>query len=106
MPNQLKPVYSSQLGAFMDTPEVAATIKAWTVKLNVTHGQIMRDVVRAGLATVIEEYESSAGPLSDRAYAALLREERGKGTERARKAAQAKRAARRSARPTTPDPVA
>jgi hypothetical protein len=101
MPNALKPVYSAQLGAFMDTPEIAATIKTWAGKLNITHGQVMREIVRAGLPAVVERFEAQAGPLPPRTYTAALRVEQRKGAERARRAARAKREARKVSGATT-----
>jgi hypothetical protein len=61
MPNLRKPVYSAQIGSFMDTPERAATLKAWAEHLNITHGAIMRDVLDQGLADLLRGYESSQG---------------------------------------------
>lgn len=98
MPNMIKPNYSSQMGAFMDEPEIAAQIKAWASHLNITHGQVMRDIVRAGLPLVAQDYaERSGGQPPQRSYEAILRAEKRKGAERARRAAQAKRAARKAA---------
>lgn len=95
MPNLRKPTLSAQIGSFMDTPERAATIKAWATYLNVTHGSIMRDVLDAGLAHVLATYESAAGAEGfDKIYAAVLDVERKRADKRAKAGASTKRAER------------
>jgi hypothetical protein len=95
MPNLRKPTLSAQIGSFMDTPERAATIKAWATFRNVTHGSIMRDVLDAGLDDVLAAYESEAGSEGfDEVYAAALKVEQKRADERARAGASTKRAER------------
>jgi hypothetical protein len=95
MPNLRKPTLSAQIGSFMDTPERAATIKAWATFLNVTHGSIMRDVLDAGLDDVLAAYESEAGIEGfDEVYALALDVARPRADERAKAGASTKRAER------------
>jgi hypothetical protein len=95
MPNLRKPTLSAQIGSFMDTPERAATIKAWATYLNVTHGSIMRDVLDEGLAHVLATYEREHGAEGfDEVYALALDVERQRADERAKAGASTKRAER------------
>jgi len=96
MPNLRKPTLSAQVGSFMDTPDRAATIKAWAAHLNVTHGSIMRDVLDEGLASVLRRYEREAPDMSDfgAIYAEALNVERERADARAKAGAEVKRAER------------
>lgn len=95
MPNLRKPTLSAQIGSFMDTPERAATIKAWATHLNVTHGSIMRDVLDEGLSFVLREYEREHGAEGfAEIYAEALEAERQRADERAKAGAEVKRGMR------------
>lgn len=78
----------------MDTPERAATIKAWATHLNVTHGAIMRDVMNYGLASLVGRFEREHEELPQDVYAAALKLEQDRGAARAAAGAEVKRTER------------
>lgn len=94
MPNLRRPVYSAQIGSFMDTPETAALIKAWAEHANVTHGAIMRDVVQGGLILVVRDLRAEHGSLPDETYQRHLAIETARGEARAAAGAAIKRESR------------
>lgn len=95
MPNLRRPVYSAQIGSFMDTPETAALIKAWAEYGNVTHGTIMRTVVELGLTNAIRSLTAEIGcGLPDETYQRHLAIETARGEARAAAGAAIKRESR------------
>jgi hypothetical protein len=94
MPNLRRPVYSAQIGSFMDTPERAALIKAWAEHANVTHGAIMRDVVSDGLPDTVKLLWREHGDLPTEVYDKHLQLETERGRARAEAGAAIKRESR------------
>lgn len=78
----------------MDTVEHAATVKAWAEHVEVTQGDILRDVIVAGLPLVIKALKRNHGDLPSELYAAHLAAEAERGQQRAVASAQQKRAER------------
>lgn len=94
MPNLRRPVYSAQIGSFMDTPERAAMIKGWAEHTNLTHGAIMRQVVSDGLPDTITMLRREHGDLPAGIYERHLQLETERGKARAEAGAAIKRESR------------
>lgn len=94
MPNLRRPVYSAQIGSFMDTPERAATLKAWAEHTNLSHGSIMRDALDAGLGAIARWLSGEYGQLPQEIYDRHLAQEIARGEARAKAGAAIKRESR------------
>lgn len=102
MPNLRKPVVSAQIGSFMDTPERAATLKAWAEHTNLSHGSIMREVMDAGLSSVVVNLAAEHGSLPAEIYDRHLAQEIARGEARAKVGAAIKRESRLAERTRKP----